>query len=255
MRLLCVCAVLCVLAGAAHAQDVKALIAESDRYSESFDNQRALDALKKAEAKEPNNYGVLWRMSRTWVDISEHQPANTDQQRDEQLAGYDRALQYAERAIRANGGGMMGYLRRAIANGRIALFKGVFSVIGLVKQVKADLEKAIRLNNETPHQLAVAHYVLGRTHAKVCEKAYLVRMPLGLGWGDRDVAAAEFEKAISINPNFIMFRLDAAKNYIEMDEEEKAKAQLSRISQLPLADEDDAGMKKEAAQLLAQLRK
>jgi tetratricopeptide (TPR) repeat protein len=255
MRLM-LTAVLLLLASAAalRAQDVPALIAESDKYSEAFDNQRSLDAIRKAEARDPNNYAVLWRYSRVLVDIAEHLPSSTDKQRDDQLAMFQRSMNYAERAVKVNPKGMMGYLRRAIANGRIALFKGVFTVIGLVKDVKQDLEKAIKLNNETPYQQALAHYVLGRTHAKVCEKAYLVRLPLGLGWGDRDIAAAEYEKAISMDPNFIMFRVDAARNYIEMDEEDKAMAHLARVAQLPVRDEDDPGLKKEAARLLAELK-
>ena len=100
----------------------------------------------------------------------------------------------------------------------------------------------------------ILEYLLGRTHDKICEKPYLLRLPLGLGWGDRDVAASSYEKAISCNPNFIMFRLDAAKNYIEMDEYQKAREHLQKIQQLPLYDEDDQQFKKEAVRLLAQIK-
>jgi tetratricopeptide (TPR) repeat protein len=240
---------------AASAQDIKALVAEADACAEQkFDNRKALEALNRAEKLEPKNYAVLWRLSRTWVDIAEHLPAQTDAQKDEQLRQYQTALDYAQKAIAANPNGMMGYLRRAIANGRIALFKGVFSVVGLVKDVKSDCEKAIKIGGEEPRQMATAHYVLGRTHAKVCEKPYLVRLPLGLGWGDRDVAAEEFEKAIVLNPEFIMFRLDAARNYAEMDEYKKARAHLGKIPSLPTRDEDDERFRKEAASLLGSIK-
>ena len=252
MKLVLFAIALCVVLGAAaEAQDVKALIAEGDRLvEEKFDNRKALELYLKAESADPKSYAALWRISRAYIDIAEHLPVATDKQKDEQLAMYGKALDYAGRTVQANPKGMMGYLRRAIANGRVALFKGIFSVIGLVKEVKADLEKAIALNNEDKQALAVAHYVLGRTHAKVCEKPYLVRLPLGLGWGDRDIAEKEFTAAIGLNSTFIMFRLDAARNLVEMDEYQKARDLLQKIPQLPVQDEDDEQFKRDAAALM-----
>lgn len=244
-----------VLTCTASAQDVKSLLSDADIAAEQkFDNRRALELLKKAETLEPKNYQILWRISRAWIDIAEHLPAQTDAQKDEQLKQYQIALDYANRTIAANPNGMMGYLRRAIANGRIALFKGVFSAVGLVKDVKADCEKALRIGGESTQQIAVAHYVLARTHAKVCEKPYLVRLPLGLGWGDREVADDHFGRAISLNPDFIMFRLDAARNLIEMDEYTKARTHLGRIASLPTRDEDDDRFRREAASLLESIK-
>jgi tetratricopeptide (TPR) repeat protein len=241
--------------GIAFAQDLKSLLAEGDVYAENkFDDRKALEIYKKAESLDPKNYGVLWRISRAYVDIAEHLPAGNDEQRKEQLSMYHLSLDYAEKTIKANASGMMGYLRRAISNGRVALSKGVFSQIGLIKEVKADVEKAIQLHNEDTHQLAVAHYVLARAHDKVCEKAYLVRLPLGLGWGDRKTDMDEYEKAISLNQDFIMFRLDAARNYIEMSEYQKAKEHLYKIPKLGVHDEDDVQFKKEAAALLLEIK-
>ncbi len=239
----------------AFPQEADQFLAQGDEYAEKkFDNAKALDAYQKADILRPGDYNILWRLSRAHVDIGEHMPDRNDAEKDAQLKEYEKALTYADKAVKANPGGTMGYLRRAIANGRIALFKGVFSVIGIVKSVKKDLEKAIELNNAGSHQLAVAHYVLGRTHAKVCEKPYLLRLPLGLGWGDREVAASEFEKAIAINPDFIMFRLEAANNYVEMEEYQKAKQHLYKIPSLPKGDEDDDRFRKEAAALLETIK-
>jgi tetratricopeptide (TPR) repeat protein len=249
-------ALLCYCGSASlKAQNVQQLIAEGDVLAEKkFDNRKALEIYKKAETLDPKNYAVLWRISRALVDISEHLPAGTDEQKKEQMSGYQASLDYAEKAVKANPSGMMGYLRRGISNGRVALSKGVFSQIGLIKSVKADVEKAIQLHNEDNHQLAVAHYIMARAHAKVCEKPYLVRLPLGLGWGDRKTAAAEYEKAISLNPDFVMFRLDAARNYVEMDEYQKAKEHLYKIPKTGIYDEDDAQFKKDAAALLQDIK-
>ena len=126
----------------------------------------------------PNDYEILWRLSRTYVDIGEHLPNNTDAEKDKQLEFYEKSVDFAQKAIAVNPNGAMAYTRRGIANGRIALFKGPFKAPGLVKQTKADCEKAISLDPLEP----AAYYVLGRAHAKVMEKPGFVRWATGLDW-------------------------------------------------------------------------
>jgi tetratricopeptide (TPR) repeat protein len=222
------------------AQSVDELLKEGDQYAEEkWDNQKALDTYLSADKISPNNYEVYWRISRAYVDITEHMPTNTDDQKDAQLAKYQVAFDWAEKAVKLAPDKSVTYLRRAIANGRIALFKGIFSVIGIVNSVRDDLEKAIKFGNGGNIIQSVAHYVLARTHAKVCDKAYLIRLPLGLGWGDLEVAEKEYKKAIELRPNFRMFYLDLAKLYVEDDEYQKARECLAKVEQSPKEDEDD----------------
>ncbi|MBW7888905.1 MAG: tetratricopeptide repeat protein [Bacteroidetes bacterium] len=235
----------------AQTPEVKNLLAEADNAATvQFDNAKALQALQKAEAAEANNYEILWRISRTYVDIGEHLPGKTDQEKEKQLEYYQKALDYANKAIAANGNGAEGYLRRAIANGRVALFKGVWSAIDFVKQTKADCEKAISLDPNN----ATTYYVFARTHAKLCEKSKVIRWPLGLGWANMEDAIKYYEKAISLRPDFIMYRLDAARAYIEEDDYQKAKEQLQTIAALSKHDEDDDQLKKEAKDLLEKIK-
>ncbi|HTY38099.1 MAG TPA: tetratricopeptide repeat protein [Bacteroidota bacterium] len=230
---------------------VDQLIAQGNVYSEkTFENQKALESFQAALALEPNNYEALWRVSRTYIDIGEHLPANTDQEKTVQLQTYEKALEFANKAVAANANGAMGYTRRAIANGRIALFKGVWESLDLVKQTKADCEKAITLD---PRE-AAAFYVLGRTHMKVSEKPKIVRWPLGLGWANLDDAVKNYEKAIALRPDFIMYRLDCARAYVEQDEYAKARAHLNAIASLPTLDEDDTQFRKEAQELLEKVK-
>jgi FimV-like protein len=227
------------------AQSIQDLLKEGDQYAEEkWDNQKALDTYLQADKISPNDYEVYWRISRAYVDLAEHMPSNTDEQKDAQLAKYQVAFDWAS----------VTYLRRAIANGRIALFKGVFSVIGIVNSVKADLEKAIKLGNGGNIIQSVAHYVLGRTHAKVCEKAYLIRLPLGLGWGDNEIAEKEYKKAIELRPNFRMFYLDLAKFYIDDNEYQKARECLTKLENSPRQDEDDDKYLSEAKTLMEKIK-
>ena len=230
---------------------VNQLIAEGDNFSEkTFENQKALDKYNEALSLSPNDYEILWRLSRTYVDIGEHLPNNTDAEKDKQLEFYEKSVDFAQNAIAANPNGAMGYTRKAIANGRIALFKGPFKAPGLVKQTKADCEKAISLN---PLE-ATAYYVLGRAHAKVMERPGFVRWAAGLGWANIDDAIKNYEKSIELRPNFIMYRLDCARAYVEKDEYGKAREHLMKIASLPKEDEDDDVFRKEALELLNKIK-
>jgi tetratricopeptide (TPR) repeat protein len=240
-----------LLAAVPDSSRVDQLIAQGNMYSEkTFENQKALDSFQAALMLEPNNYEILWRISRSLVDLGEHLPSGTDAEKAKQLETYEKSREFANKAIAANPNGGMAYTRRAIANGRIALFKGIWESLDLVKQVKADCEKAISLDANEP----AAYYVLGRTHMKVCEKPKLVRWPLGLGWADLDDAVKNCEKAVALRPNFIMYHLDCARAYVEQDEYGKAREHLTIISTLPTMDEDDGQFRKEAVDLLEKIK-
>lgn len=236
-----------VLAFVLNAQTVSELVSQADQYSSvQFDREKAFETLQKAEKIEPKNFDVLWRISRSYVDIGEHLPNKSDAEKEKQLEYYQKALSYAEAAIEAKPDDAIGYVRRAIANGRVALFKGVWSAIDFVKAVKTDCEKAISIDPNYD----LSYYILARTHAKLCEKPKMIRWPLGLGWANMDEAVQYYEKAISLKSNFIMYRLDAARAYLEEDNTAKAKEYLISISALPKLDEDDDQYRKDAKELL-----
>lgn len=236
---------------AVDSSQVDQLIAEGNEFAEkTFDNQKALQRYNEALKLSPNNYEILWRISRTYVDIGEHLPNKNDVEKQKQLEIYEKSLDFAKKAIAVNPNGAMGYTREAIANGRIALFRGVWESLDLVKQTRAGCEKAITLDPNEP----AAYYVLGRTNAKICEKPKIIRWPLGLGWANMDDAIKNYEKSIELRPNFIMYRIDCARAYIEMDEYTKAREHLEKIGSLPKEDEDDDQFRKEAIELLEKIK-
>jgi FimV-like protein len=236
---------------AQQADRVAQLIAEGNDCSEKqFDNQKALEKFLEADKLSANNAEILWRISRSYVDIGEHLPVGTDEGKEKQLEIYQKSLDYANKAVAADPKNSMSYCRRAIASGRVALFKGVFSVGGLVNSTRDDCQKAIELDSSN----AAAYYVLGRAHAKLVEKPKIFRWPLGLGWGNIDDAIKNYEKAISLRPGFIMYRLDAARAYVENDDYGKAREQLNAIATLSKEDEDDDQFRKEGKELLDQIK-
>jgi tetratricopeptide (TPR) repeat protein len=237
------------------AQSVEDIIKEADKLVSEFQHEKVLNLLLQADKQYPNNWQIKWRISRAYVDVGEHLPDKTDKEKEEQLEYYKKSFDYADQSVKLAPSESITYVRRAIANGRIALFQGVFSAIGTVKDVKADCERAIQLGNGGNYVQALAHYVLGRTHLKVCEKSYLVRLPLGLGWGDTGKALQLLETANKLYPNFRMFMLELAKAYIEEDQVEKAKDTLKKLEKAPFLDEDDDIVLAEAKKLYDKIKK
>jgi tetratricopeptide (TPR) repeat protein len=236
------------------AQKAEELIKDGDKLKDSFNNQGALDTYLKADKLAPNNWEILWRISRSYVDIGAHMPESTSDQKDKQLDVYQKGLYFADQAVKYGPNQSITYLRRAIANGRIALFKGVFSVGGVVNSVKSDCEKAIQLNNGGNYTQGLAHYVYARTHAKISEKWAPARAVLGLGWADNEIALTEYKKAVSIFPNYRMFYLDYARSLVREDQYSEAKDMLNKCISSSQQDEDDVNRLGEAKQLLNEIR-
>jgi tetratricopeptide (TPR) repeat protein len=238
-----------------YCQSLDELLKKGDNYLDvDFNNQKALEIFQNADNKFPNNWEVFWRLSRTNVYIAEKMPDNTSGLKDAQLAVYQLAYDYANKSVKLAPDKSITYLRRAVANGRIALFKGVFSVAGVVNAVKADCEKAISLGNGGNYTQGLAHYVLARTNDQVSEKWAPARAVIGLGWANMDNAIKEYETAVKLYPNFRMFYLDFAKAYIKEDEYIKAKEMLKKVLESPKREENDDEALAEAKNLSEKIR-
>ncbi|OGU35522.1 MAG: hypothetical protein A2068_11580 [Ignavibacteria bacterium GWB2_35_6b] len=237
-----------------YSQTLQELLEQGDKYYEQFDNEKALDVYKKADKMYPANWEVIWRMSRAYVDIGEHMPNSTDKQEEDQIKTYEKALALADSAVKLEPKKSLSYLRRAIANGRIALFKGVFSVAGVVNKTRNDLYKALKLNNGGDEIQAITNYVLARTHGKVSEKWSVARAALGLGWAELDSAWIYYDKAFKLDDKLMMMYVDHAKLLIDDDQFEKAKAQLDKALKCQIRDEDDKIRIEEVKELLKKIK-
>jgi tetratricopeptide (TPR) repeat protein len=230
------------------AQTAEELYTKADEHYAAIQFPQAKTAIDEALKKYGDNYDVLWRAARVYSGIAETLPEK------DQKATVLKVKDFAERTIKANPNGMHGYLWRGIANGKLALFEGVFGAAGLVKAINEDVKKAISLGNGSAAQIATAHYVLGRLHLKLSEKPKLVRMPLGLGFGNIDDAISHLKKSTELYNGYIMFHLDYARALIEEDKYAEARAQLQKIPAMKLLAYEDDTRKKEAAALLKEIQ-
>ena len=242
---------LVILPAPVDSMSAQFLMQEGDEFAERlFDNQRALAKYLDALTVEPNSEEIFWRISRCYVDIAEHLPSVTQNDRNYQLATYERAQEFASKAIAADPTSSMGYARRAIATARISMFSGVWEASDLIQNAYEDAQRAVELDPLN----SMAQYVLGRVHARTSERPWVFRIVLGLGWADADEAITHYERAVSLRPDFITYRIACAQLYFEEDEYDKAKAHLLAIESLPTLDEDDDRFRKEAKDLLEKIR-
>lgn len=238
---------LCVLAPAATvlAQDVKSACTKTDDLLEEGKVGEARKALDVAYNAGIKDYEWLWRSSRVTILQADMESDNAKKE-----GMYYEAKRLAEEALKLNGNGMNGYIRRAAASGKIALTKGVLGAAEQVKSAREDAEKAIALNNATPQALASAHYILGRTHLKLSETAKAKRMMVGLGWGNLDDALKNLKKATELRGDFIMFNLEYAKALAANSQFGDAKQYAQKVTGGKDMEYGDAARRNEANVLL-----
>ncbi len=231
--------------------ELPTILEQADIYSQhEFDHAKTLVHLQIAAATFPGSAEILWRLSRVMADSAQVFSADPEDKAPEKLELYQQALTYADRAVAADPENSMAHTRRAIAMGQIALYKGIWDSIDLVKQTRETVEKAIELDPGN----SIAHYVYARTHAAVSDRPRLFRLPLGLGWANLDKAIEHYDTALALYPEFIMIRLDAARAYVRKKENRRAHELLEPIATLPTLNQLDDHYRAQAHDLMQSIK-
>jgi len=231
-------------------KSIEEYIEQADYYSQkTWEHGKALQLLYEALEQYPDNDDILWRISRAYADSAEVLQKIEHADEDTIEAYYQTARDYADRAIEKNPENSMGYTYRAIASGQIALYKGIWSAISLVK----DTHEAVQIALELDETNSIAHFVYARTHAEVSERPRLFRRPLGLRWANKDTAFEHFDKAIELRPDFILYRLDAARVFAAEGHYEQARELLAVVPEIENQTRYDERYREEAMELYAEL--
>lgn len=121
-------------------EDIGKLIALGDSLFNAFDNKGALEYYQKACDLDSTNYEVSWKLSRTYVDIGE---TLEDEARSDY---YQKSNFYAQKAVKLNPDGAKGHRTLSIAIGRVALDAGAKERVRLSKEIKKEVDLAIKLD-------------------------------------------------------------------------------------------------------------
>lgn len=230
------------------AQDVAELTARTDTLLAQAKLSDARTAIEQARRVAPKDFDVLWRLARVWNLLGDEAGDKAGE------TFYLQSRNFAEQAVQANPKAAAGYVRRAAAGGKIALFRGALEAADLVRAVRDDATKAIQLADGGAAQQATAHYILGRTHLKLLETPRPLRMPVGLGWATLGDALTHLRRAVELRSDFVMFRLDYARALLRDGKTAEARAQLEAGAKLPIGEVGDDGRLQEIDALLKEIR-
>lgn len=232
------------------ANVVDDLIRQGDEAMARLEPAAAFQAYQTAVTRNPSNYEALWKSGRTLLDLGELEKRGNSQK-----DKYNKALKYAERAIKVNPDGAEGHFVRAYALGRVALFEGGKTKIRLSREVKVEALRAIDLDPLNDG----AYNLMGRWNYDIADLNFVERTIAKTILGgvpedaSFDSAAHYYELAIQANPNHVAHYLEYARTLLRLDRDEDARVALQKAIDLPSADLDDGANKDEARALLEKL--
>lgn len=210
--------------------------------------EQARDTLQALQNRHPDRAPVLWRLARTYVDLGEE----AEDDRQEEL--YQQAFTAARAAVEADSANAEAHLAVAIAAGRMALISGTRTKVELSRTVKEHVDRAIEIDPTN----ATAHHVRGKWHHEVASLGFFARTVVKVVYGglpdaSYDRAVRDFQTAVDLDEH-VGTHLELGRTYLQMDRDEDARQHLERALELPNVDPDDPRYKREARELLRDLR-
>ncbi|RYZ00122.1 MAG: hypothetical protein EOO11_02685 [Chitinophagaceae bacterium] len=230
----------------AGAQTDGELVQLAERQESELNENGAFENFRRALHLNPSNFTALWKLSELCSRIGKRQPSTKQQQE-----FYVYGKSYAQRAIQVAPAAADGYYVLAVAMGRLALSQSGKQRVHSVKEIRANVEKALALNPRHGR----AWHVLGKWHYEVSnlgmfEKAALKVVYGGLPAASLKESIAAYERAKLYEPNFALNFLELAKAYHRNDQDDKAIELLRILPAVPNKTLDDARIKTEGARLL-----
>lgn len=238
-----------VLAGALRAQDVQYLIKQGSELEKAMKDEEALLKYLEALKLAPNDLRSLCKASELYSILG-----NRQQDKKKKMDYFKAAKTYASSALAQSSSDADANYAMAVAMGRMALISSGKEKVQNVRDIKKYCDAALLAN---PGHFRALH-VLGKWHLEVttlnfAEKAALKVIYGGLPPASLAQAIANFEKARTIDPGFVLNYLELAKAYKENGQSDKAIEVLNRMAKLPPKTADDPSYKAEGKKMLESL--
>ncbi|MDL2345809.1 hypothetical protein QOL99_16890 [Deinococcus sp. MIMF12] len=139
---------------------------------------------------------------------------------------FQKAQEYARQSINTDKNNPDAYFELARAQGRLAQYSGILNSLGLAGDMKKNLDTAIKLKPN----MASAYVALGLWHANLVSKGTVATLATG---AKRNQINPNFEKAIALEPNQAVHRIEYANALLLQGNKAGARAQLERAVALP----------------------
>jgi len=210
------------------ASDAASLIAQGDEAFARIDYPAARTFYEDAHQAAPLDPQLLWRLARLEVCVGDMMP------RKERRGNYDAAEQYARACIGRDSTLAVGHTWLAAALGNIAMFEGSEEKVRLSREIKEELDIALRLDPKDD----VAWSILGTFYRALGRISWIERQLANLFLGG--VPAGGFEEseealrtAIRLAPTVVRHHFELGRLYAEMDRQEEAREAFATVVGLP----------------------
>ena len=236
--------------------DTAQLHKNADRLYSQFKTKEAAGELLKILQIDPRDLEATTKLSRAYLDFGDMIPESSPDWREKRMKEYRKAEEYARRAININPNSTWGHFYVAASLGSVAFLSPIPKQIDLAAEIRSSVEKAIALDPKN----GFAYHVYGIWHRKMAEIGKASRLfasvlfGRALPSGNLEKSIEYLKKAVALNPQVIVSRLELGKSYMAAENWSMARRSLVAIRELPIHFSDDARHKQLAEQILEEIK-
>ena len=229
--------------------DFPTLVKKGDVLDAQLKTKDALAVYLQAEKLQPNDADVLHKIAKQYGESMDDVTSAADKK-----SFAEKSLDYAQRAVAADGKNATAHLALAVAYGRLAPLLDSKTKIAYSKLVKEQVDKALALDGKND----LAYHVLGAWNYELANLNPILRALAKIIYGELPAASNEdaakaFKKAIELNPKRIGNHVQLGRTYVELGQKNLAKTELEKGLSLPNRQRDDDIMKQRARDALKKL--
>ena len=236
------------LASQSLAEDVRvtSLVQQGDADDAKHQSRAALVSLLQAEVIEPQNLGVILRISKQYADLIDQ-----TKDKDEAKIFAEKALGYARRAVEQDANNAKAHLNLANCYGKLTDFVSNKVKMEYAKLIRDEAQRSIDLDARDDY----AWHVMGRWHFGVANLNGVLRTLASFVYGglpsaSNDEAASCLKKAAELAPQRMMHHAELAKVYTAMGKSDLAAQEWQNVLGIRPADAQDQNYQKEARSVL-----
>ena len=220
----------------------------SEKFDSGYEEESLVLFLRVLEA-DNKNYDALWNISIIYSRIGYRLDSKSEKEE-----YFQKAKSYAEKAKEYHSDKGKSYYVYAVALGRLTNKMSTRDRIRAAHDIKENVEKAIELEPD----YAPFWHLYGVWHSDVANVSRIERMAArfisgGVPRGSNEKAEEYLKKAIEMDEERILFRMDLARHYAEVGENEKAVEVLEKIREMKARTKFDHAKFMEAEELLGRL--
>jgi tetratricopeptide (TPR) repeat protein len=234
----------------ARSQSIAELLQKADLLEKQLKEEEAYSTYKEVVKLDPHDLKALTMCSELASRIGKRQ-----EDKARSMDFYTAAKIYAQRALAVDSTNADANCAMAIAMGRMAMVSSGKEKVANVKEIKKYADKALAYD---PRSFKAWH-ILGKWNYEVSNLNGLEKAAIKLLYGGMPAASINdaikyYEKAKSLEPNFILNLYELAKAYHKNGQDDKAMENINKLIKLPNRTAEDPSYKAEAKKLLSELQ-